>query len=100
MTETVSTNHQKKITLTLIGGKRWDIEFIGTITRRDIQKLKRVLFVEFAKVQRRRSTKKILAAEAARVAATKPKPVTIATPKTTPNPTIKRKELTDATQSS
>jgi len=64
-TETVidsksGSNHQKKITLTLIGGKRWEAEFIGVISRRDIQKLNRVLHVEYAKVQRRRSTIKIL----------------------------------------
>lgn len=58
---TSTDNHQKKITITQIRGKHWDVDFVGQITRRDIQKLHRVLSVEYAKVQRRRSTIKILA---------------------------------------
>ncbi|MEK0325528.1 MAG: hypothetical protein QQN63_07470 [Nitrosopumilus sp.] len=36
-------------------GGRWTVEFEGLVTRRDIVKINRVLFVEFARAQRRQS---------------------------------------------
>lgn len=51
---------QKRITITADPHKRWSVEFEGTITNRDIQKLYRIIKVEFAKVQRRRTARKLL----------------------------------------
>lgn len=59
MTEIDNSEHQKKITLTTIDGRSWTAEFVGRITRRDIKRLNRVLTVEFAKVQRKRSVEKL-----------------------------------------
>lgn len=42
------------------GGKNWTAEFVGVITRRDIVKLNRIISVEFAKHERRRSVSKIM----------------------------------------
>lgn len=53
-------NHQKKVTITETGGKRWTIEFEGEVTRRDVQKLYRLITVEFAKVMRKRSLVKFM----------------------------------------
>lgn len=53
-------NGQKRITLTHIAGRRWDVEIEGAVTRRDILKLQRVLHVEFAKVMRRRSVQRLM----------------------------------------
>jgi hypothetical protein len=50
----------KRIVLTCPGGRRWGAEFEGRITRRDIAKLNRIISVEFAKHERRRSVAKVL----------------------------------------
>lgn len=50
---------QKIITLTNNGGPRWSAEFEGRITRRDIVKLNRIISVEYAKFERRRSVTRL-----------------------------------------
>jgi len=94
-----TNNHQKKITLICTGGRRWDVEFAGIITQRDIQKLYRILKVEFAKVLRRRSLKKMMA-RGAFIVTPKPVEAKIVTPTPTPTPTptltSQTKDMTDA----
>lgn len=51
----------KKITL-ISKGKNWAAEFEGQITRRDIIKLHRVLTVEYANHERRRTVAKLMRA--------------------------------------
>ena len=54
---------QKRITITNTSQGRWTIDFEGVVTNRDIKKLQRILLVEFAKVQRRRSVAKLMAVQ-------------------------------------
>lgn len=50
----------KQITMTSHNSKRWDVEFEGIITRRDIVKVYRSLRVNFARVQRHQSALKMI----------------------------------------
>jgi hypothetical protein len=54
MTDMATDNNHKSITLDCRDGKRWTAEFTGLVTRRDLNYLRRVLTVEYAKHERRR----------------------------------------------
>ena len=59
-----SDRMNKSITLASVnGGVKWSAEFSGVVTRRDIAKLSRILSVEFAKHERRRSTARKMTAQ-------------------------------------
>ena len=57
-------DYQKKITLSCLNGKTWEVEFDGLVTPRDIKRLRRVLIVGYAKISRRRSTVRIMQRQA------------------------------------
>src|SRR3990172_5285371 len=50
----------KRVTMENSTGQRWDITFEGVITRRDLQKLQRLMLVEFVKFERKRSVQKLM----------------------------------------
>ena len=60
-TNSSATNNHPKIirakvvTIKNTGGARWEVDFEGVVTRRDIHRITRVLRVEFARAQRRYS---------------------------------------------
>ena len=62
MTDETQNNHQrvraKVVTIRNTGGARWEVEFEGVVTRRDIHRINRILNVEFARAQRRYSTQR------------------------------------------
>lgn len=60
MIDEVSQNNHKPVrakvvTITHTGPARWEVDFEGVVTRRDIHRITRVLRVEFARAQRRYS---------------------------------------------
>ncbi len=84
-TPKATNNTLKKIILTNTGGRHWEAEFTGTVTHRDIQKLHRIIKVEFAKIARQRSVSRMMQRGDLKV--TKPVEVKIVTPTPTPTPT-------------
>lgn len=51
---------EKKLVLTNTKGRKWEASFVGNITRRDFQAIKRVMTVEFAREQRKRSVEHVM----------------------------------------
>lgn len=49
----------KQITIEQTDGKHWTAKFEGSVSRRDIKQINRVLTVEFARIQRRRTIDKL-----------------------------------------
>jgi len=59
-----SSNNLKSVTLTKEEGKKWSVEFIGRITRRELNVLRRLLPVEYARLGRRRNKVRLQAERA------------------------------------
>ncbi len=112
-TNSISTNNHppkiiraKVVTIKNTGGARWEVDFEGVVTRRDIHRITRVLRVEFARAQRRYSIQRkkvaIEAAAAERKAQLVQKekvsvPATVIVP-TKPKPTLKKVQVKEIIQ--
>lgn len=60
MTQSVSQNgndgeHRAKVITITNVGPRWNVDFEGVVTRKDIHRINRILTVEFSRAQRRYS---------------------------------------------
>jgi hypothetical protein len=56
---TVTQTVEKQLVISKEIGQRWKIEFTGKVTQRDMNQLKRLLPVEFARMQRRKRIQKL-----------------------------------------
>ncbi len=96
MTDNSQNNHKPKVrakavTLRNIGPARWECEFEGVVTRRDIHRISRILKVEFARAQRRYSVQRKKAIQEALIAESKD--VSIPTPKKVTAEKVQTKEI-------
>lgn len=60
MTEAITKNgsegeHRAKVITITNVGPRWNVDFEGVVTRKDIHRINRILTVEFSRAQRRYS---------------------------------------------
>ena len=80
---TLNGEDTKSVTIVKEKGQKWVVEFIGRISRRDLNQLRRLLPVEYARKSRRRQLKRMQEERAERLISEEKEPVdtVVVTPK-------------------